>query len=94
MAIFEKEQQIKQIKETLRDTSESLEAMEGHKEQYRKCFDELCAKEAELRKSEEQMDAMQASQEFAVTELKELVKLSKDENKRKSDALNEMAEKL
>jgi hypothetical protein len=45
MAIFDKEAQIKSLKETIKETSESLEAMEMHKEQYRKCFDELCAKE-------------------------------------------------
>ncbi len=94
MAIFDKEAQIKSLKETIKETSESLEAMEMHKEQYRKCFDELCAKEQELRRSEEQMEAMQINQEMAVLELKELVQMSKNENKRKSDALIETAQKL
>lgn len=47
--------------------------MEGHKEQYRKCFDELCVKEAALRKAESQMEAMQAQQELVCGELRELV---------------------
>lgn len=51
----------------------NLQALEGHKEQYRKCFDELCLKEAALRKSEAQMEAMQTQQEMVCGELRELV---------------------
>ena len=58
--------------------------IEEQKEQYRQCFDQLCAKEAMLRKTEEQMTHQNEQHEQTVSELRDLVKATKEDNKRTS----------